>query len=124
MDVKENRITIIDESDIETVLSRDIEFKGNLSFDRGLSIKGKFVGKINATGSLFIEETADVEADIFAGFVSVKGRVRGNIRALSRVEIFSRAQVEGDITAPDILMESGCRFDGKCAMKKPEEGNV
>ena len=124
MEVRENRITIIDESDIETVLSRDIEFKGTLSFDRGLSIKGKFCGRINATGSLFIDETADVEADIFASFVSVKGKVKGNIRALSRVEIFSRAQVEGDITAPDILMESGCRFDGKCSMKKPEGGEI
>lgn len=121
METKENRITIIDESDIETVLSRDVEFEGALSFDRGLSIKGKFTGNIRSSGSLFVEETADVKADIFAGFVSIKGRVEGNIRALTRVEIFSRAHVEGDITAPDILMESGCRFDGKCTMKKPQE---
>jgi cytoskeletal protein CcmA (bactofilin family) len=27
--------------------------------------------------------------------------------------------VDGDITAPDIIMESGCSFNGICKMKSP-----
>ena len=111
----------LDESEIDTILADDIEFSGILEFKDSLLIKGKLKGNIKATGELYIDEDAHVEARIHADVVSLKGHVTGDIFAETRVELFASASVDGDITAPDIIMESGCRFNGSCTMKSPSE---
>ena len=123
--MSELRIRKIEDNEIDTVLAEDIDFTGELSFNKPLMIKGKFSGTINASGDLYVGNDALVEARIEANVVSLKGRIKGNIFAKSRVELFSTAAVDGDITAPDIVMESGCRFNGMCKMineSKPVEG--
>ncbi|MBN2050223.1 MAG: polymer-forming cytoskeletal protein [Spirochaetales bacterium] len=117
----ETHITRPDESEIDTILAEDIVFTGNLSFEDPLMIKGSFSGDIKAAGDLFIGKKAQVEARIEAKVVSIQGRVKGNIYATRRVELAASASVDGDITAPDIIMESGCRFNGICTMKVPDE---
>ena len=111
----------IDESEIDTVLSEDIHFEGRLHFKADLMIKGSFKGDIRADGALYVNESADVEARLEANVISLKGRVKGDIFAHTRVELYSCSSVDGDITAPDVVMESGCRFNGICAMKAPSE---
>ena len=115
--MSELRIRKVDETEVDTVLAEDIDFTGELSFNKPLMIKGKFSGTIHASGDLYVGDDALVEAKIDANVVSLKGRIKGNIYAKSRVELFSTATVEGDITAPDIVMESGCRFNGLCKME-------
>lgn len=110
------RIKSIEEADIDTILAEDIDFTGQLNFDKPLMIKGKFNGEIKASGDLYVGDQAVVTAKVEANLVSLKGRINGNIFARSRVELFSTAIVEGDITAPDIIMESGCCFNGHCKM--------
>jgi cytoskeletal protein CcmA (bactofilin family) len=112
----ELRIKKVDDTEIDTILAEDIDFTGELSFGRPLMIKGKFSGTIKASGDLYVGDNAFVEARIEANVVSLKGKIKGNVYAKSRVEIFSSATVDGDITAPDIIMESGCRFNGMCNM--------
>jgi len=118
--MSEIQIKAVDESDIDTVLADDIEFDGTMSFNRSLMIKGKFKGDIKAAGDLFIDDKANVEATIEANVVSIKGKVTGNVTAFTRVELFAAAGLDGDITAPDVVMESGCRFNGICQMQSPK----
>ncbi|HET6450486.1 MAG TPA: polymer-forming cytoskeletal protein [Spirochaetia bacterium] len=112
----EVRIKEIDEHEIDTILAEDIEFEGYLTFKKPLMIKGKFKGEIKSTSALYIGEKAYVEASTEAGIVSSKGRHKGDIVARSRVELYSTAQVDGDISTPDLVVESGCRFNGLCNM--------
>ncbi|MBN1686591.1 MAG: polymer-forming cytoskeletal protein [Spirochaetales bacterium] len=121
--MSELRIRKIDEIEIDTVLAEDIDFTGELSFTKPLMIKGKFNGTIRASGDLYVGDDALVEAKIEANVVSLKGKIKGNIYAKSRVELFSTATVDGDITAPDIVMESGCRFNGMCNMIRKVAAN-
>jgi len=111
----------VDENEIDTVLAEDFNFNGTLNFDKSLMIKGHLTGDVNATGDLYIDEGAVVEARVKANIVSLKGTVKGDILADTRVELFASASVDGDITAPDIVMESGCRCNGICTMKSPSE---
>jgi len=113
------QIREIDETDIDTILAEDINFVGNLGFEKSLMIKGKFKGDIHARGALYIDNNAIVDARVEADIVSLKGTVRGDVFAYTRVELFSSAMVDGDITAPDVIMESGCRFNGICKMESP-----
>jgi cytoskeletal protein CcmA (bactofilin family) len=112
----EVRIKDMDEHEIDTILAEDIDFEGHLTFKKPLMIKGKFKGEIRSTSALYIGEKATVEATTEAAVISSKGKHKGNIVAHTRVELYSTAQVDGDISTPDFVMESGCRFNGKCTM--------
>lgn len=118
------QIQPIDEAEIDTIIAEDIDFTGNLGFNNSLMIKGKMKGNVKAEGDFYIDESAEVDARVEANIVSVKGRVHGDIFAYERVEIFTCGHVDGDITAPDIIMESGCSFNGICKMKSPIEAEV
>ena len=107
----------IDEKKLDTVLAEDISFEGDVSFSKPLMIKGIFSGSINATGDLYIDKDAVVNAEIKALSVVVRGKVKGNITADSKVELQGTAEVVGDITAPRIVMEPGCLFDGISRMR-------
>ena len=111
----------INDGKLDTVLAEDISFEGEASFTKELMIKGRYKGAINATGDLYVAEDAVVEAEIVAESVYVRGKVTGNITASDRVELQGSAEVVGDITAPKIVMDTGCRFDGVSRMKKKKE---
>ncbi len=111
----------IKEHRLDTVLAEDIVFNGEVSFSQELMIKGKFEGRIKADGDLFIAENADIKAEIDARSVHVRGRVEGNVTAETQVELMGCAEVIGDITAPRIVMETGCRFEGVSRMLPQEK---
>lgn len=111
----------VDESKLDTVLAEDFIFEGEASFTKELMIKGCFRGKIRANGDLYIGPRAEVEAKIEAASVYVRGRVKGSIKASSRVELQDDAEVIGDITAPKIVMDTGCQFDGVSYMQAAKE---
>ena len=112
----EVRIKSIEEAEIDTILAEDIDYQGVLSFHDPLMIKGRFKGEIRASGDLYIGPNAVVEAKIEANLVSARGTVRGDIAAHTKVELYGTSTITGDIITPDLEMESGCRFNGRCQM--------
>jgi len=119
--MREVRIEHVEENDIDTVLAEDIDFSGVLSFQRPLMVKGTFQGQIKASSDLIIGEKAVVKAKIEADTVSSKGRIEGDVIAHSRVEFFSTASMVGDLVTPDLVMESGCQYNGRCTMKREKD---
>ena len=120
-ELREVRIDQIDENEVDTILAEDIDFSGVLSFQRPLMIKGRFQGEIKASSDLYIGEKAVVKAKIEADTVSSKGRIEGDVLARSRVEFFSTATMLGDLTTPDLVMESGCQYNGRCTMSREKQ---
>ncbi len=116
--MSEINIKNVDESEIDTILSEDIDFTGELTFNKPLMIKGKFTGEIKASSDLYVGKNAVVTAQVEAELVSVKGTVEGNIKSHKNVELFSTSVIEGDIASPSIIMENGCKFNGICTMEK------
>jgi cytoskeletal protein CcmA (bactofilin family) len=109
--------------DFDTILSPDIEFSGILRFEKPFLIKGKVSGEIHASGLLMIDEEAVVEANIRASKVIILGTVKGNVTADEKVEVAITGKLIGNVTAPEITMETGCHFTGRCIMpekKYPE----
>ena len=70
-----------------TVIGSTITIEGEITSDEALVVQGTIKGKVNLTRSLYVENSATVEADIEADSVEVDGTVVGNIDAGSRVEI-------------------------------------
>jgi cytoskeletal protein CcmA (bactofilin family) len=112
----------LENSDFDTILSSDMDFTGTLHFEKPFMIRGKVSGEINATGVLVIDEDAIVNANINALRVLIRGQVKGDINASQKVEISVSGRLLGNITTPEIFMESGCIFNGRCTMtgRNPE----
>ncbi|GHT69344.1 hypothetical protein FACS1894110_18620 [Spirochaetia bacterium] len=112
----------LEEEDFDTILSPDIDFSGTLNFEKSFLIQGRLSGEIKAQGLLVIDEGAVVEADINASRVVIRGAVKGNVIASERVEVTITGRLIGNATAPEISMEPGCVFNGRCTMpeKSPQ----
>ena len=107
---------ILEEDDFDTILSPDIDFSGTLTFEKPFLIRGKVSGEINAKGLLVIDEEAVVRADISTSRVIIRGFVKGDVIASEKVEITITGKLEGNVSAPEIFMETGCTFNGRCTM--------
>ncbi|MDR0441922.1 MAG: polymer-forming cytoskeletal protein [Treponema sp.] len=106
----------LEDTDFDTILSSDIDFTGNLHFEKPFLIRGKVSGEINSTGVLVIDEDAVVNANINALRVLIRGQVKGNVTASEKVEVTLTGRLVGNVTSPEIFMETGCIFNGRCTM--------
>jgi len=105
-----------EDSDFDTILSTDISFSGTLNFEKPFLIRGRLSGNIAASGFLVVDEDAVVEANINASRVLIRGSVTGDVKATEKVEVAVTGRLNGNVTAPEILMETGCTFNGHCTM--------
>ena len=95
-----------------TVLGPDASFKGELSFEKGMRLMGRFEGKITTPGRLHIAKEAKMSADVDAGAIIVEGEVQGNLAASERIELKQSARYQGDLTASKLVVEEGAAFVG------------
>lgn len=98
--------------DYPTVIGPDASFKGELTFEKGLRLQGKFEGKINTGGRLHIGKEAKLMADVEATAIIVEGEVRGNLTANDRIELKQSARYEGDLHASKLVVDEGAVFSG------------
>jgi cytoskeletal protein CcmA (bactofilin family) len=113
---------ILEDEDFDTILASDIDFSGTLNFEKSFLIRGRLSGEIDARGLLVIDEEAVVEANINASRVVIRGVVKGNVTAAEKVEVTVTGKLQGNVTAPEILMETGCVFNGLCTMTGKDPG--
>jgi cytoskeletal protein CcmA (bactofilin family) len=89
-----------------------------MRFEKSLKIEGRFQGKILSAGALYVEQGAEVDADIEVGSVVIAGTVRGNVVARERVELLATARLYGDVRTSKLKIADGVVFEGKCEMIK------
>ena len=110
----------LEEGDFDTILSSDIDFSGVLEVEKPFLIRGKVSGEINSKGILVVDEEAVVNANISAVYVIIRGQVKGDVKAAKKLELTLTGKLIGNVTSPEIMMESGCVFNGKCFMAEKE----
>tara|TARA_B100001287_G_C22299638_1_gene352201 strand:+ start:38 stop:529 length:492 start_codon:yes stop_codon:yes gene_type:complete len=93
-----------------SVLSSDLNIKGNLVTTGDIQIEGNLQGDIKAH-LLTVGETATIKGEVIADDVVVNGRVIGCVRGL-KVRLTATARVEGDVIHKTIAIESGAHFEG------------
>lgn len=104
-----------------TIIGPDASFKGELNFEKGLRLQGKFEGKINTPGRLHVAREARLAADVDAGAIIIEGEVRGNLSANDRIELKASARYEGDLRASKLVVDEGAVFSGNVTVG-PEAG--
>jgi len=98
--------------DFPTVIGPDATFKGELSFEKGLRLQGRFEGKVNTPGRLHVGKEAKLMADVEAGAIIVEGEARGNLTANDRIELKQSCRYEGDLNATKLVVDEGAVFNG------------
>ena len=115
--MKYNTPSFAPPTEIRTRLCEGIELNGEVKFTEVMRVETKIQGRVvSDSGSLVVSEKGYVQATVEAGFVEVFGTVEGNITAKYKVEIRSGGRVTGDINTPNLNIEHGAFFDGKCVM--------
>ena len=100
--------------EIGTVFGPDVSFKGELTFEGGMRLEGRFEGKMESKGKLQVGKSAHITGDLSVGQVTIEGNFKGNVNGSERVELASTAQVLGDIRAPRLVVAEGATFVGNC----------
>lgn len=103
---------------ISTLLGRDTDIEGALTFKETIRVDGRIKGKlVSSQGTVIVGENAVIEADVQVGVAIIRGKVNGRVEAGQRIEIYAPAQVTGDICAPTVTIDSGVVFNGNCQMQ-------
>lgn len=105
-------------------LDRGSHFSGDLKFEDGFRIDGRFEGKITSGSELVLGETAEVDAEINVGKLSVNGSLKGTVVVKDRIELHPKARVLADLTTPALSIDEGAFFQGSCKMGQEEKSNV
>lgn len=106
--------------EIIAFLGKGTEFKGVITYSGTVRIDGKVEGEIITQGKLVVGETAVINAEISAGTVICGGKISGNIRAAERIHLLSKAVMTGSVNTPNLIIEEGVSFNGKCQMGQEE----
>jgi cytoskeletal protein CcmA (bactofilin family) len=109
------------QQEFPTILGPDANFKGELTFDKGMRLMGRFEGKMNTPGRVHIAKEAKMQADVDAGAIIVEGDVQGNLAASDRIELKQTARYEGDLRASKLVVDEGAIFSGHVSVG-PENG--
>jgi cytoskeletal protein CcmA (bactofilin family) len=110
--------------EIIAFLGKGTEFKGVITYEGTVRIDGKVEGEIITQGTLIVGETATINAEVSAGVVISGGKITGNIRASQKVHLLSKAILNGSLNTPNLIIEEGVNFTGKCEMAKAEESET
>ena len=99
------------------LLPKNTDAKGKINHPGPVHVVGNFSGNL-AAESILIDKAATVLANIAAEEVLCKGKIIGDIRATNKVRITKEAEVRGDIHSPNLNIEKGAIFEGRCSIPK------
>ena len=106
---------IFQKANFGILLERNTQTRDKITHTGKVQVSGNFEGHIIAQAVL-IDKTASVAANIAAEVVMCKGKVFGDIRATHKIKITKDAEIKGDINSPNLIIEKGAIFDGRCSM--------
>lgn len=101
-----------------TVIGAGVAIKGSLKSAGDVTIAGVFEGDVACEGRVTIAAGATVVGNLGATDVVLGGKIQGNSVATKSLTILSTAEVRGDVATPQIVIEPGATFVGRCSMPK------
>jgi cytoskeletal protein CcmA (bactofilin family) len=107
-------------TDKVSVLGPTLVFKGELTADEDLMLKGRVEGSITHTASLRIGQEGSVKGNIKAKHITVDGTVEGDLHGDASVTIRETAKVTGNVYSPRVSLVEGATFRGKVDMDAVE----
>ena len=108
--------------ELSSLIGKGTLYEGNVHFEGRARIEGQFRGDIRGDDVLVIGPGADIDGRILVeSCIVLGGRVRADIQATQAIELHQPAEVHGDLQCPNIFIDRGVKFEGKCKMEPPED---
>lgn len=103
--------------EITALLGQGASYQGKLTFEGRVRIDGEFDGEVFSPGTLVIGEGAEIRGTLDVGVLIVLGgEVWGKVHARELVEVHAAAVVHADVETPQVFIDRGAIFDGRCTM--------
>lgn len=99
-----------------SVLGPTLTFKGELTADEDLLIRGRIEGTIRHSSNLKVGKEGKIAAEVSAKYIEVLGEVRGDLKGESSVVVKQSADVSGNIFSPSVSLHEGAKFNGSIDM--------
>ncbi|HBB88480.1 MAG TPA: hypothetical protein DC047_12780 [Blastocatellia bacterium] len=100
-----------------TIFSAGPELSGEISFRDVVRVNGHIAGTVySERGTLMVDDTARVDANIEVAVAVLNGIINGDIVAHQRVEIGPSAKICGNVWTRSIAIKDGAEFEGVCTM--------
>ena len=113
--MKNSALSLAPSTETITRLGEGMEITGEVKFTDAMRVETRISGKVfSDSGSLLVGEKGHVQATIEVGSVEIFGTVEGSITAKHKVQIRAGSRVTGDIFTPELSIEYGAFFEGKC----------
>ena len=103
-------------SEFPTTIGEDAIFKGELKFEKGVNLLGRFEGQIHSKGKLMVAQGATLTGEVDAGDIQVNGAIKGNLHASGKVQLSATAKLEGDLATSRLEVADGAVFVGRCVV--------
>lgn len=97
----------------EVLISQNTVINGNINIKGFTRIDGTVDGTIAVDSDLFIGETGNIKASIYAQNAVIAGTINGNIACKGRLELMSKAKVMGNIKCGVLVIAEGAIFRGE-----------
>ena len=103
------------------LISENTKIRGEFQVTESTRFHGEIQGNLTAAKGavLTLGSTASVYGDVSADELFIDGYVKGTIRANQKVSISSQGRVIGDIHAPQVEIQTGAFFEGRCETGEP-----
>lgn len=99
-----------------SLLEKDLEIVGDISFQNNLYIHGRVNGNIvaptDSRAALYVQEDSEVIGEIRAPSIVIAGKVSGDIFVSQRLSLKASAIIVGNIHYNEIHMDQGAEING------------
>lgn len=94
-----------------TVLDPTASFEGKL-VGSDVTLRGRFKGTLQASGTLRIAEGSEIEATVTAARVEIGGTFRGELQA-GALHVLEKGRASGTFRAKTLAVREGAELDGE-----------
>jgi len=105
-----NTTAVINMIGTGTVVTGDIQSKGDIRID------GTLKGSIKTSGKVVLGKDGVVEGDVVCANADVSGTIKAKISVAQLLTLKSTAKLNGDIITNKLSIEPGASFTGSCSM--------
>jgi len=92
--------------------------EGNINADNDFRIDGTLIGNLNGKAKVIIGPEGKVEGEVRCVNAIIEGGFDGTMHVSNQLHVRTTAKVKGNINTADLVVETGSKFDVKCAMGK------
>ena len=95
---------------IGTVITGDIQSKGDIRID------GTLKGAVKTTGKVVVGQSGTIDGDVECSSADIAGLLNAKITVAQLLSLKATAKLRGDLVTNKLAIEPGAAFTGHCSM--------